>query len=99
MRLAQPLTDADRIAILKGLLQLRRDGHFYAIWATDNQIRVQYEFQGPTHILSWRRAMEMVETARQAFAVALPPTVRVERKDPASERSKVADRAKKKAGW
>lgn len=33
--------------MIKGLLELKRDGHFYALWATDSRIDVQYEPTGP----------------------------------------------------
>lgn len=40
-------SDAEIIDVIKGLLELKRDGHFYALWATDSRIDVQYEPTGP----------------------------------------------------
>lgn len=81
--------------MIKGLLELKRDGHFYALWATDSRIDVQYEPTGPIVHLGWRRAKLMVATARGSAALVLMTTGRAEKKPPASERSQLAQRAKR----
>lgn len=94
LKTSHPQADAERIEILQGLLELRRDGHFEAIWASDNQLRVQYEVDGPLHFLSWRRAKVMVQTAREATAALALAEIGHERKPPATEGVGRARRAK-----
>lgn len=82
--------DQTRIEILTGLIQLRKDGHFHAIDA-GNCIRIQFEACGPWKHIGWRRAAEMVETARQALAAALQGDQAPQRKPPAPESARRAE--------
>lgn len=83
-------TTAQEIEIIAGLLQLRRDGHFQAIWVNGDLIRVQYDPGGPTSILGWKTAARMVATAREAAAKAAAPGPETIRKGPDRERSQRA---------
>jgi hypothetical protein len=85
MRQLPRFSDEQKIAILQGLIQLRKDGHFAAIHAQGEQLRVQYAVGGPKLLLGWRQAARMVakasETAGLAIAALLlevqkPPVVK-----------------------
>lgn len=82
-----PITDeAERIDVIAGLLQLKKDGHFHQIWV-GMQIRVQYAVDGPIKLLGWRKAQDMVRTARAASAALLAAEFPAQRKPAAPERS------------
>lgn len=82
--------EIEQVNILAGLLKLRKDGHFAAIYVQGDQLRVQYQVDGPILLLGWRRAKEMVRTAEEATARATAGLGPVVRKPPAPERSQRA---------
>lgn len=88
-----------RIEIISGLLRLKRDGHFHAIWATDYTIKVQYAADGPIKMLGWRKACDMVKTASESAALALAAELEASRKPPASERAQRAVAARNGKTW
>jgi hypothetical protein len=65
MRQLHRFSDEQKIEILQGLIQLRKDGHFAAIHAQGEQLRVQYAVGGPKLLLGWRQAARMVAKARE----------------------------------
>jgi hypothetical protein len=93
LRLPPVQSDAERIKILQGLLQLRKDGHFHAIWATDNSLLIQHEPHGRRCFLSWRRAKAMVATAQEAAAAPEIAKDGTRRKPPAAEGPQRAETA------
>lgn len=90
MRQLTRLTVAEQIEVLQGLVQLRKDGHFHAIYSNGEQLRVQYEFDGPILLLGWRKALEMVTAAKEAAAAALEAENPALRKPPTGERTQRA---------
>ncbi len=76
--------ETKRLEILADMIRLRQDGHFNALWATD-RLKIQWEPHGPIYSLSWRKAAEMVATAREAAALAAAPGPETIRKGPGRE--------------
>ena len=86
--------DQTRVQILAGLIELRKGGYFVQdgrerrqIRAIDagNCLRIQFEPEGRWKLIGWRRAWEMVASAKQALEAAILAETEAERKPPASE--------------
>ena len=50
------------LAVIDGLVMLRRQGNFFALWVHGRQIRVQYQLDGPRYPLLWPQAENMVSS-------------------------------------
>jgi hypothetical protein len=71
--------------IVRGLLQLRKDGHFHAIYVSGDVLRIQFEEYGLKELIGWRKAHEMVMAASQALAESLNAERQPPRKPATSE--------------
>lgn len=86
--------ETDRIRILQGMIQLRRDGHFAEVYVDQGILRVRWRPDGPILLFSWKNAAKMVGRAKSAAALERLAGRDPLAKAPASERPQPAQTAK-----
>ncbi len=62
--------EAERLRIVAGLLELRKDGHFAEIYVDAMILRVRWKADSPIHLMGWKAAARMVGQAKAAAALA-----------------------------
>ena len=82
--------DRTRVEIIQGLIALRKDGHFAGLDANDCTVRIQFDAGGDWKLIGWRKAWEMVDTAKKAIAAAPIEPQGPIRKPPVAERATAA---------
>lgn len=93
-----------KIAIIQGLLKLKKAGELVGVDATEHILRVQYAPGGLWKLIGWRKGWDMVAQAREAAARASQATEPAPRTAPKSKGSQrvvartVARRAPDRSG-
>ncbi len=82
--------EATKVRIIQGLIQLRKDGQFAGIDANMNTVRIQFAVGGYWKLIGWRKAWEMVDTARRVAAGELVEVQLPIRKPVVAERATAA---------